>query len=244
VRVNNLDVQVAGVLGPNFRLFLPPSINAAEQIDVWFPYAMSSTRQYRGIPIAGQLKPGIKLAQANAELQTLAAQFEREYPDSYCGHKGWQASPSDREPHGQLRLTARLLHDDVTREARPALFLLSCAVGFCTSDCMRKPGESDVGAGIGPDNVSWRSGRHLVRAESESFGNFLLKALCSRLCPPQSGCSARVFGLEAICRLGGSHIPLQSRIGDRRDRHPFRFGAGGGHQHVFWDCARMAYGIW
>ena len=31
-------VQIAGVLPPGFRLFLPPSVNASEQIDVWFPY--------------------------------------------------------------------------------------------------------------------------------------------------------------------------------------------------------------
>src|SRR5258708_5208081 len=31
---------------------------------------------------------------------------------------------------GKARFTARLLHDEMTREARPALFLLSGAVGF------------------------------------------------------------------------------------------------------------------
>src|SRR4029077_14127104 len=35
VRINNLDVQIVGVLAPGFRLFLPPSVNDLEQIDVW-----------------------------------------------------------------------------------------------------------------------------------------------------------------------------------------------------------------
>jgi len=212
VRVNNLDVQVAGVLGPNFRLFLPPSMNAAEQIDVWFPYAMSSTRQYRGIPILGRLKPGIKLAQANAELQTLAAQFEREYPDFYSGRRGWQASPSDREPRGQLRFTTRLLHDDVTREARPALFLLSCAVGFVlliacvnVANLMLARGsarrrELEIRQALGAGRI--RIVRQLL---TESIVLAVASAAIGLFC-------AR-FGLEAICRLGASHIPLQSRIG-------------------------------
>jgi hypothetical protein len=34
VRINNLDMAIAGVLPAGFRLFLPPSVNASEQIDV------------------------------------------------------------------------------------------------------------------------------------------------------------------------------------------------------------------
>ena len=37
VRINDLDMQIAGVLPPGFRLFLPPSVNNLEQIDVWLP---------------------------------------------------------------------------------------------------------------------------------------------------------------------------------------------------------------
>ena len=51
MRVEGLNVQIVGVLAPGFHLFLPPSVSVAEQIDVWFPFAMSATRQYRGIPI-------------------------------------------------------------------------------------------------------------------------------------------------------------------------------------------------
>ena len=81
-------------------------------------------------PIAARLRPGVTLDRANAELQTLAAQFEHEHPDFYSGAKGWQASPFDRGPGATVRFTARLLHDDMTRDARPALFLLSGAVAF------------------------------------------------------------------------------------------------------------------
>jgi hypothetical protein len=45
VRINNLEVQIAGVLRPDFRLFLPPSVNASEQIDIWFPTGIGTTRQ-------------------------------------------------------------------------------------------------------------------------------------------------------------------------------------------------------
>jgi putative ABC transport system permease protein len=77
IRVNDVAVQIAGVLPPGFRLFLPPSVTDLERIDIWFPYRIDPTIPYRGVPIMARLRPGVTLDQANAELQTLAAQFER-----------------------------------------------------------------------------------------------------------------------------------------------------------------------
>ena len=126
VRINDLDMRIAGVLPRGFRCF----VCSSEQIDVWLPNFIDPAIPYRGVPILARLRPGVTLDQANAELQTLAAQFEHEHPEFYSGDKGWQASPSDRGLGPKLHFTARLLHDDMTREVRPALFLLSAAVGF------------------------------------------------------------------------------------------------------------------
>ena len=57
VRINNLTMQIAGVLSPGFRLFLPPSVSGSEQIDIWFPWRLSTTRKFRGIPVAARLRP-------------------------------------------------------------------------------------------------------------------------------------------------------------------------------------------
>lgn len=130
IRVNDVDVQIAGVLPAGFRLFLPPSITDLGHVDIWFPYRIDPTVPYRGVPILARLKPGVTVEQANAELQTLAAQFERENPGFYSGPNGWQASPFDRGPGAKVHFAARLLHDDMTSEVRPRLFLLSALVVF------------------------------------------------------------------------------------------------------------------
>jgi predicted permease len=211
VRINNLDVQIVGVLAPGFRLFLPPSVNDLEQIDVWLPYGMSAARRYRGIPIAARLRPGVTLDQANAELQTLAAQFEHDYPDFYSGGKGWQASPSDTALGVKLRFTARLLHEEMTRDARPALFLLSGAVAFVlviacvnVASLMLARGsarqrELEIRRALGAGRI-----RIIRQLLTESLVLAAVAAAIGLLC-------AR-FGLEAIGRLSASHIPLQSRI--------------------------------
>src|SRR5580698_8679028 len=98
VHINNLEVQIAGVLPPRFRLFLPADLDGSEQVDVWFPTRIGAKREFRGIPIVARLRPGFTLAQANAELEAIAAQFEQEFPEYYSGAKGWQASPADGGP--------------------------------------------------------------------------------------------------------------------------------------------------
>jgi hypothetical protein len=48
VRVDNLDMQVVGVLPAGLRLWLPPSVNNVEQIDVWLPDRIDPAVPYRG----------------------------------------------------------------------------------------------------------------------------------------------------------------------------------------------------
>lgn len=209
-RIDDADMQIAGVLPEGFRLFLPAFVSESEEIDVWFPYAISGKRQYRGMPIVARLRPGATLDQANAELQTLAAQFEQEHPDFYSGEKGWQASPFDRRPGVKLRFTAQMLHDDVTRGARPALFLLSAAVGFVlliscvnVANLMLARGavrqrEFDIRQALG-------AGRMRIMRQ------LLTESLMLAVAAATIGLFCSHFALEAIESLSASQIPLQSR---------------------------------
>jgi predicted permease len=198
VRVNNLTMQITGVLPAGFRLFLPPSLNAMEQIDVWFPYGIDLKLPYRGIPLAARLRPGVTLDQANAELQTLVAQFEREHPESYTGGKG--------------RITARLLHDEMTRDARPALFLLSGAVGFVLLIACVNVANLMLARGSARQReleIRRALGAGTIRIVRQLFAEGLVLAVASAAL----GLLCARFCLEAIGRLGSTHIPLQSRIG-------------------------------
>lgn len=212
MRINNLEIQIAGVLTPRFRLFLPPSVDAMEQIDVWLPSHIGTTRQDRGVPIVARLRPGVTLDQANAELQTLAAQFEHEYPDFYSGGKGWQASPSDRGPGPRVRFTARLLHDEMTRDARPALFLLSGAVGFVLLIACVNVANLMLARGSARQR-ELEIRRALGAGRIRIIRQLLTESLVLAAAAAAIGLFCAHFGLQAIGRLSASHIPLQSRIG-------------------------------
>jgi len=212
VRINDADMQIAGVLPAGFRLFLPPSVTGSEQIDVWLPNALSATRQYRGIPIVARLRPGITLGQANAELQTLAAQFEREHPEFYSGDKGWQASPADRGRGAKVRFTVRLLHDDMTRDARPALFLLTGAVGFVLLIACVNVANLMLARGSARQR-ELEIRRALGAGRSRIVRQLLTESLMCAAAGAAIGLFCARFGLEAIGHLSDSRIPLQSRAG-------------------------------
>lgn len=197
VRINNLDIQIAGVLPPDFRLFLPPSADAAERIDIWFSNGIGTDRQYRWFPIAARLRPGATLAGANAELQTIAAQFVREHPDFY--------------PDGKLRLTAVRLHDEVTREARPALFLLACAVGFVLLIACVNVANLMLARGAARQReLAIR--RALGAGRTRLIRQLLSESLILAVSAGGAGLLLAVAGVGIIAKLGNVHLPLQSRI--------------------------------
>ena len=211
VRVNNANVQVVGVLPPGFRVYLPPDEGAPEQVDIWFPSSLSPTRQYRGLAVAARLRPGFTLAQANAELQTLAAQFEREFPEYYSGRTGWQASPFDTAPRLTLRFTASLIHDQMTRDSRPALFLLTAAVAFVLLIACVNVANLMLARG-----ASRQCELEIRRALGVSRLRILRQLLTESLLLATLSAAAGVFcadaGLTVLSHLSTSGIPLQSRI--------------------------------
>lgn len=75
IQVNNLDVQVVGVLRPGLRVFMPADANTAEEIDVWFPRAFDGERRSRTHSTIARLRPGITLDTVQARLDVLSDRF-------------------------------------------------------------------------------------------------------------------------------------------------------------------------
>lgn len=89
LRINGIDFTVVGVAPPNFI-----GVNAIFGPDLWMPAAMAerllpgemqnalSERSKALFTGVGRLKPGVGLAQAQANLETIASALAREYPKS------------------------------------------------------------------------------------------------------------------------------------------------------------------
>ena len=197
VSVNNLPMQIAGVLRPGFRAYLPASSNATENVDIWFPSGIENTRQYRGFCVIARLKPGATIAQANAELAALGADFVRENPDIYR--------------HGKLRITAQSLQGELTRQARPALFLLAGAVGFVLLIACVNVANLMLARGAARQRelaIRRAMGAGTVRLVRQILTENLVLALGAGAV----GLMLASVSLAAIGKLAGTHLPMQSRV--------------------------------
>jgi predicted permease len=88
IRLNDTGYQVIGVMPMRFLLH-------SFQAQIWMPQVLeesqqsSAARENRNLYFFGRLKPGVTVAEANAEFQRLARISEQNFPDT---EKGWGAT--------------------------------------------------------------------------------------------------------------------------------------------------------
>ena len=116
IALDSLSYTVVGVI-PSKSIF-PTSSDPKSQPQLWTPLAWTDVeRAIRGnhnYHVIARLKPGADVKQAGAEMSTISARLEQEYPDD---DKGWGA-------------TVVPLRDQLVGDVRPALMVLLGAVGF------------------------------------------------------------------------------------------------------------------
>jgi putative ABC transport system permease protein len=110
IRIGGEATTVVGVMPPELVL-----IGA----DLWIPWGARATDVPRGarqFTILGRLAPGVRLEQANAELDSIARQVQQTHVASFKEYEGW-------------RLTATPWAAALLQDLRPAAFITLCAVG-------------------------------------------------------------------------------------------------------------------
>jgi predicted permease len=118
VTLNDVSYIVVGVLPPDFQFAAKASdFQAQNQFDIWTPLALDLEKLQRGthpLQVFARLKPDIELVQAQAELDVVAANLERLYPEN----------------NREKGITAVPLGEQVTVSVRPVLATLFGAVGL------------------------------------------------------------------------------------------------------------------
>ena len=117
-RMNDKPHTVIGIL-PAFPQY-------PQENDVYMPSSacpfrsdpeMIANRQGRMLRLFGRMKPGIEPTQARADLSTVAASMQREYPNDYS-----------KDSVAKMEVTP--LKTELTRDAKPTMLFLLCAAGF------------------------------------------------------------------------------------------------------------------
>jgi len=201
--INGKSYEVVGILPQSFSLphEVLPTLYGPEEPDVFLPFPLgpnaAGIRTHEDYNILGKLKPGVSIAQAQGQMDTITARLRRDYPESY-------------PPNGGLTFGIVLLQDQVVGDVRRALLVLLSAVGFvmlitCAnianlllSRAVARQQEIAVRAALGASR-----GRIVRQLLTES----LLLSLCGGLL----GVILCIWSVRWIHALGTKSIP---RLGD------------------------------
>ena len=123
ITINGQPYQVVGVLPRSFSLphEVLPTLGGAEEAEILVNLplgpAASRVRDHEDYNIMGQLKPGVSLSQAQAEMDTITARLRHDYPEVY-------------PPNGGMTFSIVPLLEQVVGDVRPMLAVLLGSVGF------------------------------------------------------------------------------------------------------------------
>jgi hypothetical protein len=123
IRLNGQPYQIVGVLGEGFSLprEVLPTLGVAEDGEMFLPLPLSAAaatvRGHEDYNIVGKLKPGLTVAQAQAEMDTITARLRRDHPEVY-------------PPNGGLTFGIVPLLEQVVGGVRLTLLVLVASVGL------------------------------------------------------------------------------------------------------------------
>ena len=113
ITVDGARLTVVGILPASFSNDYSASFSGRSRLWVSGLDLHDEGREFHNYSAIGKLKPRVTLAEAQAEMDTIARRIEEQYADS----KGWGVA-----------LVA--LHDQAVEQTRPTLLILLCAVGL------------------------------------------------------------------------------------------------------------------
>ena len=117
ITLNNQNLEVIGVAPPDFKFFIKRGSLIGKPAEMWMPTKFGEEyRQRKGrfISVAARLKPGVTAAEVQAEMNTIGARLEQQYPDF---NAGWGVNVVP-------------LRQQLAGEIKTSLYVLLGAVGF------------------------------------------------------------------------------------------------------------------
>lgn len=116
IRLNSEPFTVIGVMGPDFAGEPETDLFLTEQAD------LNSVNQGHFVLLGARLKPGVSLAQANAELRVITDRFRKLYPGVISADESFAAQPLGPLMSGDLRTPLFILLGAVA-----FVLLIACA---------------------------------------------------------------------------------------------------------------------
>jgi putative ABC transport system permease protein len=203
--LNGNSFEIVGVMPSDFNVnkAVMLTVNAIERADLWLPLAMSDSartnRANEDFNIFGKLKPGVTVAEAQAEMDVIAGRMKQQFPDNY-------------PPDGGLTISVAPLLEQVVGDIGPALPVLFGAVGFVLLiACANVANLLLSRASVRQKEIAIRAavGASRPRILRQLLTESALLALAGGLV----GLLIAVAGLKALRTFGPQNIPRLNEVG-------------------------------
>jgi putative ABC transport system permease protein len=177
---------------------MPEGFSFPDRAELWRPLPIDPNKLDRGphyLRVVGRLKPAVTLAQAQAEMSTLAARLAEQYPEKIAGHG----------------VKLELLRDVVVGDIGPALFVLLGAVGFVLLiACANVANLLLARVGVRQKEIAVRTalGASRLRIARQLFTESLMLSVGGGA----AGLLIAVWGVNWLVSLGPNTIPRVQEI--------------------------------
>ena len=203
IRLNGEQYTVIGIMPPSFQF----GREFAQQIDLFSPVALTpeqlDTNRWRSefLSVLAKLKPNVTLDQAQAEMDTIAANVRQVY---FGG--------GDANDPSSWGLLLRSLREIVVGEIRPALLVLLAAVGFVLLiACANVANLLLARAALRHKEIAIRSA--LGAGRGRVIRQLLTESLLLATIGGALGLALAHWGIRALLSLNEDRIPRAGEIG-------------------------------